>query len=89
MEKALNDLLEKIKKMLIEKNKKYDNAFLKLEEIGKFYFHSGKDFLKVAFVIRISEKLLRYSNCENDSEDQLLDIIGYCLLMLLHDRKIL
>lgn len=74
------DISNRIGKLVIEKNKSYDDAFNKtMDKYGE-----------VAFLIRMEDKIKRLEmrlSCLDDNVDESLidclnDIIGYCLLML-------
>jgi len=74
-------LLE-IRELLINKNIKYGNSAL--EPLGVFSQLSAKQGL----LIRIDDKLKRIKNgsLENDDEDVINDLIGYLVLLKIHDK---
>jgi hypothetical protein len=74
-------LLE-IRELLISKNIKYGNSAL--EPLGVFSQLSAKEGL----LIRIDDKLKRIKNgsLENDDEDVINDLIGYLVLLKIHDK---
>jgi hypothetical protein len=74
-------LLE-IRELLINKNIKYGNSAL--EPLGVFSQLSAKEGL----LIRIDDKLKRIKNgsLEKDDEDVINDLIGYLVLLKIHDK---
>jgi len=74
-------LLE-IRELLISKNLKYGNSAL--EPLGVFSQLSAKEGL----LIRIDDKLKRIKNgsLEKDDEDVINDLIGYLVLLKIHDK---
>ncbi len=74
-------LLE-IRELLINKNIKYGNSAL--EPLGVFSKLSAKEGL----LIRIDDKLKRIKNgsLEKDDEDVINDLIGYLVLLKIHDK---
>jgi len=78
----VGEVLEKIERMLIEKNRKYGNSAL--EPIGVFSQLSAKEGL----LIRIDDKLKRIKNgsLEKDDEDVVNDLIGYLVLLKIHAK---
>lgn len=73
----VEEVLDSIEKMLIEKNHKYGNSAL--EPLGVFSQLSAKEGL----LIRIDDKLKRIKNgsLEKDDEDVVNDLIGYLVLL--------
>lgn len=61
--------------MLIEKNRKYQNSYAdsRLETLKLF----GSD--RIPFYMHAIEKIKRYMS-EDNGEDSLLDLAGYCIL---------
>ena len=75
-EASLCPIINKITKMLIEKNRKYGNSALKPQRI--FSKASAVEQIKV----RIDDKLSRMKNQQNDEdEDVISDLIGYLILL--------
>jgi hypothetical protein len=74
-------LLE-IRELLISKNIKYGNSAL--EPLGVFSQLSAKEGL----LVRIDDKLKRIKNgsLEKDDEDVINDLIGYLVLLKIHDK---
>lgn len=75
----LNEIIHSVQELLIKKNADYGNSYFELRD----------EFGKVAFLVRIADKigrlktLARLSAQVNESEeDTIKDIIGYCLLEL-------
>jgi hypothetical protein len=73
----VEEVLDSIEKMLIEKNHKYGNSAL--EPLGVFSQLSAREGL----LIRIDDKLKRIKNgsLEKDDEDVVNDLIGYLVLL--------
>jgi hypothetical protein len=73
----VEEVLDSIEKMLVEKNRKYGNSAL--EPLGVFSQLSAKEGL----LIRIDDKLKRIKNgsLEKDDEDVVNDLIGYLVLL--------
>jgi hypothetical protein len=71
-----------IREMLINKNIKYGNSAL--EPLGVFSQLSAKEGL----LVRIDDKLKRIKNgsLEKDDEDVINDLIGYLVLLKIHDK---
>jgi hypothetical protein len=78
----VQEVLDSIEKMLIEKNRKYGNSAL--EPLGVFSQLSAKEGL----LIRIDDKLKRIKNgsLEKDDEDVVNDLIGYLVLLKISDN---
>ena len=76
----VSEVLEKIKDLLISKNKKYGNSAL--EPLGVFSQLSAKQGL----LVRIDDKLKRIKNgsLDHDDEDVINDLIGYLVLLKIH-----
>ena len=70
-----------IREMLINKNLKYGNSAL--EPLGVFSQLSAKEGL----LVRIDDKLKRIKNgsLEKDDEDVINDLIGYLVMLKIHD----
>jgi hypothetical protein len=79
----VQEVLDSIEKMLIEKNRKYGNSAL--EPLGVFSQLSAKEGL----LIRIDDKLKRIKNgsLEKDDEDVVNDLIGYLVLLKIIEQK--
>lgn len=81
----LEKITEEVVELLIRKNTDYGNS----------YFELRKEFGKVAFVVRLYDKVARLKNlikskaqADESEEDTIKDIIGYCLLELYFREKI-
>jgi hypothetical protein len=79
----VEEVLDSIEKMLIDKNRKYGNSAL--EPLGVFSQLSAKEGL----LIRIDDKLKRIKNgsLEKDDEDVVNDLIGYLVLLKISENK--
>jgi len=79
----VEEVLEQIHKMLIDKNRKYGNSAL--EPLGVFSQLSAKEGL----LIRIDDKLKRIKNgsIDKDDEDVINDLIGYLVLLKIHANQ--
>lgn len=78
----VEEVLEQIHKMLIDKNLKYGNSAL--EPLGVFSQLSAKEGL----LVRIDDKLKRIKNgsLEKDDEDVVNDLIGYLVLLKIDEN---
>jgi hypothetical protein len=78
----VEEVLDSIEKMLIDKNRKYGNSAL--EPLGVFSQLSAKEGL----LIRIDDKLKRIKNgsLEKDDEDVVNDLIGYLVLLKISEN---
>jgi hypothetical protein len=78
----VEEVLEQIQSMLIDKNRKYGNSAL--EPLGVFSQLSAKEGL----LIRIDDKLKRIKNgsLQKDDEDVVNDLIGYLILLKISDN---
>lgn len=82
-ELILNQKIDEIADMLVKKNNSYGNS----------YFKTREEFGKIVFLIRLTDKLNRLKMLVETSkdeyfesyEDTIKDIIGYCLLELIHN----
>jgi hypothetical protein len=79
----VEEVLEQIHKMLIDKNRKYGNSAL--EPLGVFSQLSAKEGL----LIRIDDKLKRIKNgsLQKDDEDVVNDLIGYLVLLKIQGKE--
>ena len=78
----VSSVLSEIRDMLISKNEKYGNSAL--EPLGVFSQLSAKE----GQLIRIDDKLKRIKNgsLDRDDEDVINDLIGYLVLLKIHER---
>lgn len=80
-ESFLDEELNLIKKVLLEKNRKYGNSALEPKRI--FSKHSAIEQINV----RIDDKLSRIANQQtDDDEDAEFDLLGYLLLKMVAKR---
>lgn len=75
---ACEQVLNSIKNVLIEKNKRYGNAGL--EPLGVFYKGDAENSIK----IRLDDKLSRIKNSKTLRKNDLYDLLGYCILYLIN-----
>lgn len=76
VERAIGEELEKIRVMLVEKNRKYGNAAL--EPLNVFSKLSSREQI----LVRLDDKLRRIRQAApGDEEDSILDLIGYLVLL--------
>lgn len=73
---------DKLKSMLLEKNKKYGNSALEPRRI--FSSASAEEQIRV----RIDDKLTRIQNMmsQDDDEDSIQDLLGYLILLKISAR---
>ena len=79
MEKRITEIMEAMKHLLVEKNKRYGNSALEPQHI--FYKGDAQN----SILIRLDDKLGRIkANTENTPRvNDVCDIIGYCTLLLI------
>lgn len=70
------EVVDSIKDLLLYKNQKYGNSALNPNHI--FYKGDSSSSIK----IRLDDKLGRVMNCEETRVNDVCDIIGYCVLLL-------
>jgi len=74
-ETEIDKVLNELKKVLLEKNKKYGNSALEPKRI--FSQSNATEQIKV----RIDDKLSRMVERTKDNEDTILDLMGYLVLL--------
>ncbi|RMG72060.1 MAG: hypothetical protein D6711_13810 [Chloroflexi bacterium] len=72
---------EYIKGFLLEKNRRYGNSAL--QPLRVFSNAETDEQLRV----RIDDKLSRISTGNTDDEDAVLDLIGYLILLRVHNKQ--
>ena len=79
MEKRITEIIEAMKHLLVEKNKRYGNSALEPQHI--FYKGDAQN----SILIRLDDKLGRIkANTDNTPRvNDVCDIIGYCTLLLI------
>lgn len=77
---AIIDECDRVKELLLGKNSQYGNSAL--EPVRIFSQQTPDEQLKV----RIDDKLCRILRGTNDNEDTVGDIIGYLILLRVHER---
>jgi hypothetical protein len=82
-EHGLDAVLDKIKKMLIDKNRKYGNSALEPKRV--FSKASPQEQLRVRMDDKISR--LMSGQCDED-EDVIEDLLGYLILFKMSDEKV-
>lgn len=70
------EVCENMKNLLLYKNKKYGDSALKPNNI--FYKGDSTNSIK----IRLDDKIGRIKNCNETRINDVADIIGYCVLLL-------
>lgn len=78
---ACNQIIESIRNVLVEKNKRYGNSAL--APINVFYKGNATD----SICIRLDDKLSRIKNSSELRKNDLFDLLGYCLLYLVGINK--
>ena len=78
-ERKVKDKLKHIEELLVEKNKKYGDSALKPVQV--FSKANSGD----GICMRIDDKLKRIANSglNDDTEDTLLDLVGYLILLMI------
>lgn len=79
-EKEVLEQLELINKTLLEKNAKYGDSALNPKRIF------SKASTTEQIMTRIDDKLSRIAN-EDESEDSVLDLMGYLILLRIHKNR--
>ena len=77
VEQAITEKCDEIKALLISKNKSYGNSAL--DPIRIFCQEGNYDQL----LVRIDDKLSRVARGGNTSEDTVMDLAGYLILLLI------
>lgn len=81
VQQMIVDVMDDLKDMLLEKNRKYGNSAL--EPIRVFSKSSAKEQI----LVRIDDKLNRMMNRQDDEDEDInRDLIGYLVLSIVHDR---
>lgn len=76
-QQAISDVCDRIKELLIEKNRKYGNSAL--SPVRVFSKASAEEQI----LVRMDDKLSRIRNRQNDDdEDPFVDLLGYLVLYL-------
>lgn len=76
-QQAIIDVCDRVKEILIEKNRKYGNSAL--DPVRVFSKASPEEQI----LVRMDDKLSRIRNRQNDEdEDPFVDLIGYLVLYL-------
>ena len=76
-QQAIIDVCDRVKEILIEKNRKYGNSAL--DPVRVFSKASPEEQI----LVRMDDKLSRIRNRQNDDdEDPFVDLIGYLVLYL-------
>jgi selenophosphate synthase len=83
----LNNIAKELSDLVISKNKRYGNAYLKVSQILRILFPDGigEDYYDdVTVIIRILDKICRLSSnpTNEDRINAFTDISGYGLLMV-------
>lgn len=77
-EEKIIEIVDAIKKLLLEKNKRYGDAALNPQNI----FYKGDSTQSIE--IRLDDKLSRIKNNNSNLRvNDISDIIGYCILLLI------
>ena len=77
---AFMKVLESVKQVLIEKNKRYGNSAL--SPLGIFYKGDAANSIK----IRLDDKLSRIKNSKELRKNDLYDLLGYCMLYTISEK---
>lgn len=82
--KALDEILDNLRNILKEKNKKYGNSAL--DPIRIFSKTNPKEQIKV----RLDDKISRLTlGSGEDTEDVFIDLTGYLILYMILDKKLI
>lgn len=84
VQEKIKEVCDRLSSILVQKNKQYGNSAL--DPIRMFSKASPKEQL----FVRIDDKITRYSNMVSqgvdDTEDTLVDILGYIVLLVVHNE---
>lgn len=75
-QKKISEICDSIKDLLLYKNEKYGDSALNPNNI--FYKGDSANSIK----IRLDDKIGRIKNCQETRVNDVADIIGYCVLLL-------
>ena len=76
-QQAISDVCDKLKELLLEKNRKYGNSAL--NPLRVFSKASAEEQI----LVRMDDKLSRIKNRQNDDdEDPFIDLAGYIILYM-------
>lgn len=75
-QKKIAEICDSMKDLLLYKNEKYGDSALNPSNI--FYHGDSTNSIK----IRLDDKIGRVRNCEETRVNDVCDIIGYCVLLL-------
>lgn len=79
-QKHIKDICYTISDLLVDKNKKYGNSALEPNNI----FYKGDNISSI--LIRLDDKIGRIKNSENLRTNDICDIIGYLVLLLISKK---
>jgi len=80
---SMEDVIEGLKKFLLEKNKRYGNSAL--EPINVFTKHASKDDDTLnGLLSRLDDKLSRIKNADFLKKNDTVDLTGYLILLCIH-----
>ena len=79
-EEKIDKVIDSVKSVLIEKNKRYGNAAL--SPINVFY----KGDAQTSIYIRLDDKLSRIKNSDVLRKNDMFDLLGYCLLLYVSEQ---
>ena len=83
MEENFEEVFEGIKKFLVEKNRRYGNSAL--EPLGVFTNHIDEnDKALSGILVRLDDKLKRIKNAEDLRKNDVIDTIGYLIILCRH-----
>jgi len=75
-QKKISEVCDSMKDLLLYKNKKYGDSALNPNNV--FYKGDSTNSIK----IRLDDKIGRIKNCDETRVNDVADIIGYCVLLL-------
>jgi len=82
-QQKIEEVCDNLKKLLVEKNKKYGNSALNPVRI-----FSNSDSNE-QLLVRIDDKLNRImnmKNCQDSAKDTIIDLIGYLVLLVVNKK---
>lgn len=78
----IKEVYDGMSELQLYKNKNYGNAGL--EPLGIFFQkeHFDDDMAKAGLLCRLDDKLMRIKNSKKLRINDILDLVGYCILLL-------
>lgn len=86
-EDKIKEVCRNIESFLTEKNRRYGNSALEpLDIFEKIINGNEEDIVIKSILTRCGDKLKRIKNSTKLRKNDILDIIGYCILICIHKK---